>query len=179
MRSLLSPATRVILIRRRRRIAWMVVSLAVTTGACTTVPKGTSATSTQSVATSSTTVVVSTLPRVYSVGCPGEHPATTRPSELLLSCADGNAYVSGITWSSWTSAAAQGSGMLSQNNCTPDCAGGSFVKYPTSVTLGSPMQTKTQGLVFATVTWTIPQGSPMSEDLMPRGCTSDPSYGYC
>jgi hypothetical protein len=128
---------------------------------------------------SSTTTADRAFPLVYSVGCPGEQPARTGPSEVVLSCADGNAYVSGITWSSWTATSAQGTGTLNLNNCIPDCAGGTFGKSATAVTLSSPVKTLTQGLVFGTVTWTTSSGSRSSEDIGPQGCTSDPTNRYC
>ncbi len=64
--------------------------------------------------------------------------AAVRPAEVVLSCADGNEYVGGITWSSWTATSASGTGRLTYNNCTPDCAGGVFLSVAASVAVSDP-----------------------------------------
>ena len=134
-----------------------------------------SSTTTTTAARSTTTTTAAPLPRVYSVACPGEYPATLTPSEIPLSCADENEYVSGITWSSWTATSAQGHGTLYVNDCTPDCAGGTFQTSPTSVTLSDPVPSRTQGLIFVMVTWITSSGSSDSEDI---GCSIS-SFKYC
>jgi|ERR1019366_8878986 hypothetical protein len=45
-----------------------------------------------------------------------------KPKEIVLSCADGNAYIGSIRWSRWTSTSALGSGIYMLNSCKPDCA---------------------------------------------------------
>jgi len=52
------------------------------------------------------------------------------PSSYDLACADGGISLQGLTWSSWGAATAYGSGELSVNGCTPDCADGTFKSYP-------------------------------------------------
>lgn len=71
-----------------------------------------------------------------------------RPEILPLS-ADGTAFVGGhgwkarghrvsnfgaVQWTSFGGSKATGRGLLWLNNCTPDCAGGSFQHYPATVT---------------------------------------------
>ena len=49
---------------------------------------------------------------------------TQRPREIVLSCADGNTYISKISWSCWSGASAQAKGTLHWNTCTPTCVAG-------------------------------------------------------
>jgi YVTN family beta-propeller protein len=112
------------------------------------------------------------LPRVYSLGCPADYPAMFEPSEITISCADNNQYLSEVTWSSWTATSAHGNGTLYLNDCTPDCAGGTFQTSPTSVTLSDPVRSNSQGLVFSMLTWISLNGSTASEGIGPDGCGS-------
>ena len=74
---------------------------------------------------------------------------STKPSKYVLSCADANAWWQGVTWSSWTSNSATGRGVLVENNCTPYCAAGKFIHYPSSVTLGKVITVKNYGKLFS------------------------------
>jgi len=47
-----------------------------------------------------------------------------RPGIFTLACADGNAYVSGLSWTAWGSSSALASGKYSFNDCTPNCLSG-------------------------------------------------------
>jgi hypothetical protein len=47
-----------------------------------------------------------------------------RPGSFTLACADGNAYVSGLSWSAWGSSSALASGNYAFNDCTPNCLSG-------------------------------------------------------
>src|SRR5579859_3059021 len=47
-----------------------------------------------------------------------------RPGIFTLACADGNAYVSGMSWTAWGSSSALASGKYSFNDCTPNCLSG-------------------------------------------------------
>jgi hypothetical protein len=47
-----------------------------------------------------------------------------RPGIYTLACADGNAYVSGMSWTAWGSSSALASGKYSFNDCTPNCLSG-------------------------------------------------------
>ena len=135
-------------------------------------PPATTATSTAP--TTNPPITSAALPQVYAKGCPGDYPATLEPTEIPLACADYNLRLTELTWSSWTAASANGNGTLMQNDCTPDCAGGTFHSYPTTVTLDDPLPSRTQGLVFATVTWISPTGSTQSEPIGPDRCSNDP-----
>ena len=64
--------------------------------------------------------------------------AVVRPRSIVVACADGNFYLTGIRWSTWGSARAAGAGTGHQNDCTPNCAAGHFHTYPAMVTLTKP-----------------------------------------
>jgi hypothetical protein len=61
------------------------------------------------------TVIVSCLQR-----------GQVRPGSYVVACGDGSEYLSGLRWSSWTRGEATASGRVSINNCTPNCAQGTF-----------------------------------------------------
>ncbi len=52
----------------------------------------------------------------------------------MLTCADHNSYLTGLSWSSWTAGAALGTGTWHINDCAPDCADSHFLTYPVDVT---------------------------------------------
>jgi hypothetical protein len=65
-------------------------------------------------------------------GRPQAHPAT-----IMLACDDGNAYLSGLHWTTWQSTAAA-AGLWRINDCVPDCAAGTFHTFPATVKLWQP-----------------------------------------
>jgi len=75
--------------------------------------------------------------------------ASVRPA---LACADGNAGLSGLIWNTWTTSGTVGSGQYYENTCTPDCAGGTFVCTPVTVTLSDPLATADGGEYFTMMT---------------------------
>ena len=56
-----------------------------------------------------------------------------RPSKLTLSCADGNDYLTALSWTSWTAGLASATGVQEVNDCLPYCAAGHFHGYPVDV----------------------------------------------
>jgi hypothetical protein len=84
---------------------------------------------------SGTRLDAATTPVPVTVSCSGRQ--LTRPAELVLACADGNAYLTGLHWSTWGSAA-YGTGTWRVNGCTPDCAAGTFHSFPAVVMLWRP-----------------------------------------
>jgi serine/threonine-protein kinase len=58
----------------------------------------------------------------------------TEPARIFTS-ADGSGYLKNLTWSGWGSATAQGTGTLEVDDCSPDCADGTFTGYPATATL--------------------------------------------
>ena len=53
-----------------------------------------------------------------------------KPRTVIVTCADANFRVRAIQWSSWTANEARGRGTALVNDCDPDCAGGTFRRYP-------------------------------------------------
>jgi hypothetical protein len=62
----------------------------------------------------------------------------TRPSSLVLTCADANDALTALSWVSWANNFAFGLGTEKVNTCTPDCADGKLVSYPALITLWRP-----------------------------------------
>ena len=56
-----------------------------------------------------------------------------RPGSFTLACADGNDYLTGLSWTSWTPHLASGYGTEKVNDCNPYCAAGQFHSYPVLV----------------------------------------------
>ncbi len=82
---------------------------------------------------------------------PTARPAVT-PSTIVLACADANASLTNLAWTSWTPSSAAASGEYTHNTCTPSCALGTFVTSPALVRLAYPIQTAT-GREFASVSY--------------------------
>jgi hypothetical protein len=59
--------------------------------------------------------------------------AQIRPRDFILTCADGNSYLTKLTWSTWTSPFPTATGTQMINDCVPYCADGTFHKYPVDV----------------------------------------------
>ena len=56
------------------------------------------------------------------VSCTGR--TQTRPTRYVLACADGNAYLTGLHWSSWGTSSAFGAGTDTFRVCIPSCTAG-------------------------------------------------------
>jgi hypothetical protein len=56
-----------------------------------------------------------------------------KPSEIILACADGNAGVEHIHWTSFGGATARGSGSYFYNTCTPSCVAGKVKSDPVTL----------------------------------------------
>jgi hypothetical protein len=61
-----------------------------------------------------------------------------KPTTIVLACADDNAYVSHISWSSFGGATASGSGQFYDNPCTPNCAASKDQVTAVSFSLSRP-----------------------------------------
>lgn len=74
--------------------------------------------------------------RVYIPGsCTDEN---YRPRKLIVACGDGNLFLTGLRWSSWNGRIAHGRGTAHLNNCSPNCAEGSFSTVAAKVRLSRP-----------------------------------------
>jgi hypothetical protein len=69
------------------------------------------------------------------VSCQGR--AQTRPASFVLACADAGDVLTGLRWASWAQQAF-GTGTEKINDCTPDCADGTFIGYPALVVAWRP-----------------------------------------
>ena len=72
------------------------------------------------------------LPGTWTYDC--EFPVQ-RPAQIMLTCANGGMIITDITWQTWTSKQALGTGIYSQNMCEPSCAEGSRVDVPVTIEL--------------------------------------------
>jgi hypothetical protein len=90
----------------------------------------------------------STSPVPAVLTCAGKK--AVQPTSYVLACADANTYFNSVHWTSWTSRSAEATATLVQNNCTPTCAAGRFVKYPATLTLSQPKSTRL-GLLFSVI----------------------------
>jgi hypothetical protein len=53
--------------------------------------------------------------------------------------ADGSGYLKDMHWAAWSASSARGSGLSEMNNCTPSCAGGTWLTRPVRVLLSDPL----------------------------------------
>jgi len=61
--------------------------------------------------------------------------AQTKPGSYILACADGNSGLARLTWASWGTSAAFGSGTYTFNDCVPSCVAGHSHSFPALVAL--------------------------------------------
>ncbi|MFF4325061.1 serine/threonine-protein kinase [Streptomyces sp. NPDC001591] len=81
-----------------------------------------------------TTVTTRSSTRPASImSCFGDY--LEEPESILLHCGDGKGTLKGLTWSDWGLSTAHASGQEWMVICRPNCANGSEVHYPTTVTL--------------------------------------------
>jgi hypothetical protein len=74
-----------------------------------------------------------------------------KPVELVLYCADAGQILNQITWSSWTSTEAKGSGISIANDCEPSCAEGSDVTSKVELRLFKPITSESGKIVFSQI----------------------------
>jgi hypothetical protein len=78
------------------------------------------------------------------------------PTAIRVTCADDGWNLTDLTWTSWTSTSATGTGTLVYNDCKPSCVAGHFHQVPgTQVVLTDPQPTASGQLV-----WTRMQETP-------------------
>jgi hypothetical protein len=99
------------------------------------------------------------------------YPLSREPVSITLACADAGIGVQDMLWTSWTTRAATGTGLLWEKLCVPDCASGKMGYYPVDVTL-SAVRASAKGQWFSelTVSWQgsrPPNQTPDTFTLMP------------
>ena len=77
---------------------------------------------------------------VAEPGCvPNGSERAVRPASFVLACGDGNSRIDNAVWSVWAGDHASGTGVMSQNDCVPDCALGHFHNQTADLTLDLPV----------------------------------------
>jgi hypothetical protein len=69
---------------------------------------------------------------------------------MLTACGDGSSSLSNLSWQTWAPLQATGTGTFALNDCTPDCAEGTFHDYLAIVTLSKPVSTP-YGFLFSQI----------------------------
>ena len=88
------------------------------------------------------------------------HHAQVRPAEVVFACADANFYATGISWTHWGTADAEGTGVGHQNDCTPYCAAGHFHTYKLSIRLSRPVVCVKGRREFSRIAWRFTAAKP-------------------
>lgn len=70
------------------------------------------------------------------------------PVRVVITCADANMGVEDIVWSSWNNMEASGIGIFYENNCSPDCASGRFIRQNAMIQLTGMQKDKFGKSVF-------------------------------
>lgn len=101
------------------------------------------------------------------VSCRGKD--LVQPRSYVIACADGNDYLTKLIWTSW-STTSFASGWERINDCTPNCAGGTFHSYPVLVVLWQDRprpHTHAQRYAQMTIIYsgTVPQGLGVSRTI--------------
>jgi len=93
---------------------------------------------------------------------------SVEPTEIVLACADYNALLESLHWTSWTATSAIAVGTFVYNDCTPNCAEGHFHHVPgTRVTLTVPSRSAGGQRVW----------SEVQENPEPPGYATGPFHG--
>src|SRR5260370_27724046 len=101
-------------------------------------------------------------PRVVVFTCLGG--PQVRPGSFVLTCADDNSYLTGLSWSRWTAGSAAGTGTWHINDCAPDCAHGHFLTYPVEVTFWPPPPVTTHPAERPFTRITLSATSPLGQE---------------
>ncbi len=113
---------------RRTNIAIVVIAVLAVIGAGTGIGLAASA----GAATRTTAVSATHTPTYVIADC---SELQVKPSSYILACADGNAGLEHLDWTTWSAKLASGYGTFYENDCTPTCVDGHFHTYPALVVL--------------------------------------------
>jgi hypothetical protein len=95
---------------------------------------------------------------VVLVNC--QHHGVVLPSSFVLSCADGNDFLTNLHWVSWR-AVAYGSGVEHVNSCVPNCSAGHFHRFPVLITVWRAVPRGHQQFKFTRLTAIYPRKRPL------------------
>jgi len=89
-----------------------------------------------------------------------------KPRQIIVTCADANTVLKGISWKSYGSDTASGSATANVNACDPNCAAGKLQTFPAMVKLSQPKDCRRDVRQFThlvlTYTGARPQGASAS-----------------
>lgn len=72
---------------------------------------------------------------LFPAGCTNP---SYKPTQIIVTCADANTVLKGISWKSYGSDTASGSATANVNACDPNCAAGKLQTFPAMVKLSQP-----------------------------------------
>lgn len=95
-----------------------------------------------------------------------QHQRVVTPRSFVISCADANSGLTGLSWVAWSPGAAAATGTYTYNTCTPTCAAGHDVSYPALVEVTGALQTNL-GLVYTGLAWQYTAGGMAHQMTFP------------
>jgi len=93
------------------------------------------------------TTTSSTVAIPQALDCTGGTPSV-KPVLLGVACGDGSASLGNLSWNTWTPLQASATGTYNVDSCLPNCAQGTFHKYPALIQLSKPAPTS-YGFLFS------------------------------
>ena len=91
-----------------------------------------------------------------------------QPESITVTCADGGELIHSITWTTWTSKNASGTGIYSINLCNPNCAEGQRLEEPVEVALSNAEQ-DSKKIVYKTLIFTTLSGQNLPQENTKEG----------
>lgn len=95
---------------------------------------------------------------VANRGCVGH---TVRPGRIVIACADGQVYATGIHYSSYGRRKARGQGTVWRNDCNPDCANGTVTSHPARIVLSRILRCGSR-YFYGEISWKYTDTAPPS-----------------
>ena len=85
---------------------------------------------------------------------------TVTPSSITLACGDANYGLAGMKWQNWGAATAHGAGTARANDCTPNCAAGTFHNFPVTATASAVRTCRSGRKQYTRLVLTYPGSRP-------------------
>jgi hypothetical protein len=141
----------------KRRIAAILVPVLAAIGIAAGTAAATTGSSHKTVHVAVSPARPAAVPKVFNC-----QKAQVRPGSFTLACADGNDYLSQLSWALWTASSAGGIGLEVVNDCQPYCAAGKFHSYPVDVSFSRsvPRRGHRGKHYFSRVTLRFPAARP-------------------
>jgi hypothetical protein len=103
--------------------------------------------------------------------------AAYKPGSVVLACGDAGLIAQGLTWGSWGSSTATGTGTGVAKVCEPDCASGKVVRAEIRLTLSRPQLCGADGKRhFTKIRYVWVDGAPVkgqpAQGTIPMPCSS-------